>query len=100
MILILGNKANKTPIKSLIDMNHHSSTPKSAHENYSYNYTTNTAKGMDILISTRIDYNVSIFYVSINYVKNVMNINKSILLFKYNKGFYYFESNDKFYYFK
>ena len=62
-------------------MNHHSSTPKSTHENYSYNYITNIAKGMDILISTRIDYNDSIFYVAINYVKKAININKSILLF-------------------
>ena len=64
-------------------MNHHSSIPKSTHANYSNNYITNIEKGMDILISTRIDYNVSIFCVAMHSVKTAINIHKSILLFIY-----------------
>ena len=95
-ILILGNKANKTFIKSLINENH-SFIFDIIYENDVKNYVRNITKCLDILITTRIDYDDRIYYDAVNDVRKAININKPLQLFGYNRGFYYFESNNKYY---
>ena len=55
------------------------------------------AKGFDVLITTRIDYDDLIYYDAINDVRKAINIDKPVILHGYNSGVYYFESNRKFY---
>ena len=95
-ILILGNKANITYIKSLINFNH-SFKMKIIYQKDFHNYMRNTTKGFDILITTRIDYDDRIYYDAVNDVRKAINVNKPIILYGYNRGLYYYESNGKYY---
>ena len=52
---------------------------------------------MDVLITTRIDYDDRIYYDAVNDIRKTININKPILLHGYNRGVIYFESNRKYY---
>ena len=95
-ILMLGNKANITFLKSLSNFNN---------SFYWYiiyakdlrKFLRNITKGFDILITTRIDYDDRIYYDAVNDVRKVINIKRPILLHGYNRGLYYFELDNKYY---
>lgn len=95
-ILMIGNNANITYIKSLLNFNN-SFESKVIYQKDIKGYITNITKGFDILITSRIDYDDSIYYDAVNDVRKAININRPILLYGYNRGVYYFESNDKYY---
>jgi len=95
-ILMLGNRANMTYLKSLSNFNN------SFHWYIIYakdikNFLRNITKGFDILITTRIDYDDRIYYDAVNDVRKQINIKKPILFHGYNSGLYYFELDDKYY---
>ena len=92
-MLKLGNKANITLIKSLLNI----SLPFKSiiiynkdHKNFIRNITKNT----DILITTRIDYDDRIYFDAVNDVRKAINISRPIFLYGYNKGYIYFEKHD------
>lgn len=95
-ILKLGNKANISYVKSLLDLN------KSFKSNVIYekdikDYIRNVTKGSEILITTRIDYDDRIYYDAVNDVRKAININKPMILYGYNRGVHYYEINNKYY---
>jgi len=49
------------------------------------------------LITSRIDYDDSIYYDAVNDVRKIININRPILVHGYNRGVYYYEINRKYY---
>ena len=55
----------------------------------------NIAKGFDVLITTRIDYDDIIYYEAVNDLRKAININKPMLLYGFNRGIIYFESEKK-----
>ena len=95
-ILMIGNKANITSLKSLFNFNNsfqwHIIYTKDIR-----NFLRNITKGFDVLITTRIDYDDLIYYDAINDIRKEININKPILLHGYNRGVYYFELDNKYY---
>ena len=95
-ILILGDRANITYVKSLLNFNN----------SFSYNvlfakslknYIRNSTKDFDILITTRIDYDDRIYYDAVNDVRKAININRPMILYGYNRGVIYSELYDKYY---
>ena len=97
-VLMLGNGANITYIKTLFNFNI-SFIYNIIYEKNIKNYIRNISKSYNILITTRIDYDDRIYYDAVNDVRKAININKPILLYGYNSGVYYFEINDKYYYY-
>ena len=95
-ILMLGNEANITYIKSLLNFNN-SFDYDIIYEKNIKNYTRNLSKSYNVLITTRIDYDDKIYYDAVNDVRKAINPNKPILLYGYNSGVYYFEINGKYY---
>jgi hypothetical protein len=95
-ILMLGNKANMTSLKSLLNFNNSFQWYIKYIKNIK-NFLRNITKGFDILITTIIDYNGRIYYDAVNDVRKEININKPILFHGYNKGLYLFESDNKYY---
>ena len=95
-ILILGNKANITYIKSLLNFNN-SFESKVIYQKDIKNYVRKITKGFDVLITTRIDYDDRIYYDAVNDVRKAININKPMILYGYNRGVYYFELDNKYY---
>ena len=55
------------------------------------NFIKNITKNIDILITTRIDYDDRIYYDAGNDVRKVVNISKPIFLYGYDRGFIYYE---------
>lgn len=95
-IIILGDEANITYIKSLFNFK------LSFKYEIIYNkdikkYIRNIAKNNDILITTRIDYDDMIYYDAVNDVRKAININKPMVIYGYCRGFVYFELNGKYY---
>jgi hypothetical protein len=95
-ILMLGEKANLTLVKSLLDLNYSFETEIVYQKNIK-NYIKNKSKDFDFLITTRIDYDDIIYYDSVNDVRKLINIKHPILLHGYNRGYFYMESMDKYY---
>ena len=95
-ILILGDKANITHIKSLINLNN-SFESKVIYQKDLRKYLKNVTKGFDVLITTRIDYDDRIYYDTVNDVRKAININRPMIIYGYNRGLYYFEFNEKYY---
>ena len=91
-VLILGNKANITFIKTLINFNL-SFEYKIIYNKFLKDFVRNATKNFDILITTRIDYDDLIYYDAVNDVNN----NKPLILYGYNRGVYFFEKENKFY---
>lgn len=95
-VILLGNKANKEYIKSLLNF------VKGfkliiVYENDFKNFLDEITKDYDVLITTRIDYDDQIYYDAVNDVRKTVNINKPIQLHGYNRGYFYFETEDKYY---
>ena len=95
-VLKVGDKANITHVKSLLNLNHSFET-KIIYEKDIKDYIKNISKGFDILITTRMDYDDRIYYDAVNDVRKAVNIKKPMILYGYNKGLYYFEENNKYY---
>ena len=95
-VLMIGNKINITNIQSLFNFNH-SFVMKIIFKSEINNFIKNVTKGIDVLITTRIDYDDIIYYDAVNDVRKEININKPILLYGYNSGLFYLESEEKFY---
>lgn len=93
---MLGNNANITYVKSLIDFRV-SFNFKIIYQKDMKNYLRNVTNGCNILITTRIDYDDCIYYDAVNDVRRAINLNKPIFLYGYNRGVYYFESDNKYY---
>ena len=95
-ILKIGEKANITFIKSLINFNN-SFEKKVIYEKDIKAYIKNITKGSDILITTRIDYDDRIYYDAVNDVRKQINSNKPLMLYGYNRGVQYYEIDNKYY---
>ena len=95
-ILEVGNKANISFIKSLLDF-YKPFKSICLYEKDLKNYTRAVSKGYDFLITTRIDTDDCIYYDGVNDVRKLIDINKPLYLHGYNKGVYYFEEFDKYY---
>lgn len=89
-MLIIGDKANITYIKSLLNFNRPFKSVIIYKKNYK-NYIRNMTKNADVLITTRIDYDDRIYWNAVNDVRKVVNISKPIFLHGYNRGYFYFE---------
>jgi len=96
-ILMLGDKANENYVKSLINLKDYSFKSEIVYQKDLKNYITENYNDLDILITTRIDYDDCIYYDAVNDVRKQIDINKPIFLHGYNKGVYYFEAEDKYY---
>ena len=96
-ILVLGNKANITYVKSVLNLNNNSFQSEVIYEKEIKNYVKKISSGFDVLITTRIDYDDRIYYDSVNDVRKAVNINRPMILYGYNRGFYYFEFERKYY---
>ena len=95
-ILMIGDKANISYIKSILNFNN-SFEKRVIYQKDIKNYVRNITKGFDVLITTRIDYDDIIYYDAVNDVRKAINIHKPILLYGYNRGVYYFELDGKYY---
>ena len=93
---MLGNKANITYVKSLLNFNN-SFECKIIYKKDIKKFVRNITKGYNVLITTRIDYDDRIYYDAVNDVRKAVNINKPMLLYGYNRGVYYFEIDNKYY---
>lgn len=94
-ILLLGNKANITYVRSLFNFNN-SFEKKIIYQKDFKKYLRNVTNGFDVLITTPIDYDDIIYYDAVNDVRKAININKPMLLYGYNRGLIYFEIEDKY----
>ena len=83
-VLMLGDKANITYIKTLFNFNN-SFEKKIIYQKDIKNYVRNLTKGFEVLITTRIDYDDIIYYDAVNDVRKAININKPILIYGYNR---------------
>ena len=95
-ILMLGNQANITYIKSFFNFSN-SFEKVILFQKDIKNYVGNISKGFDILITTRIDYDDLIYYDAVNDVRKAINIDEPVLLYGYNKGVYFYEPHNKYY---
>lgn len=95
-ILKVGDKANITYIKSIIDLNN---TFESViiYEKDIKDYIRNISKGYDILITTRIDYDDKIYYDAVNDIRKAINFIRPALLYGYGCGWCFYENNNKYY---
>ena len=98
-ILLIGNIANKTCLKSMLIFNN-SFQWLIIYKKDIKNILRNITKEFDILITTRIDFDGRIYYDAVNDVRKEININKSMFLHGYNRGFYFFELDNKYYHFE
>lgn len=95
-ILKLGDRANITQIKSLLNLSN-SFESKIIYQKDLSKYLKNITKGFDILITTRIDNDDRIYYDAVNDVRKAIDINRPMIVYGYNRGLYYLEFNDKYY---
>jgi len=95
-ILMIGNRANITYLKSLSNFNN-SFQWYFVYSKDIKNFLRNITKGFDILITSRIDYDDRIYYDAVNDVRKEVNSKRPIFLHGYNRGLYYFELDDKYY---
>ena len=95
-ILLIGNKANKTYIKSILDFDN-SFKYNIIYEKELNKYVREQSKDIDILITTRIDYDDQIYYNAVNDIRKIIDIDKPAFLHGYNRGLYFFEYNQKYY---
>lgn len=95
-ILIIGDKANMTSLKPLLNFNNSFQWHLIYKKDFK-KFVRNITKGFEILITTRIDYDDRIYYDAVNDVRKEININRPLFLHGYNKGVYYFEYDNKYY---
>jgi hypothetical protein len=96
-ILILGNKADISYVKSALNLKNNSFQSKIIYEKEFKNYIKKVSSGFEVLITTRIDYDDRIYYDAVNDVRKAVNINRPMTLYGYNRGVFYFETEDIYY---
>ena len=96
-ILKLGDKADISYIKSLLELNNYLFKTNIVYEKDIKKYIRNISKGYDILVTTRFDYDDRIYYDAINDIRKTINYNRPMLLFGYNCGLCYYEYDNKYY---
>ena len=96
-ILILGNKADISYMKSALNLKNNSFQSKIIYEKEFKNYIKKVSSGFEVLITTRIDYDDRIYYDAVNDVRKAVNINRPMTLYGYNRGVFYFETEDIYY---
>lgn len=92
-LLRLGNKANITYLRSLLNF----SMPFKfliIYQKNMKNFIRNITKNIDVLITTRIDYDDRIYFDAVNDVRKTVNVSKPIFLYGYDRGYTYFEEFD------
>ena len=72
-ILMLGDKANKDYIKSLLDFNNLFGKKIIVYKKDIKNYKRIITQGYDVLITTRIGYDDRIYYDGVNDVRKAIN---------------------------
>ena len=95
-ILLLGDKANKMFIKSLLGTNNLFES-ELVYQRDLKRYIKNKSKGYDVLITSRIDYDDRIYYDAVNDVRKEIDINKPMMIYGYDKGAHYYEIENKYY---
>ena len=95
-VLMLGDEANITYIKSLLDAKN-SFESIVIYEKDIKNFIRNITKGYDILITTRIDYDDRIYYDAVNDVRKAINIYKPMIVYGYDSGLNYYEKDNTYY---
>ena len=95
-ILMLGDKANITYIKTLLNFNN-SFEMDIVYNNSIKSYVQNISKGYDVLITSRIDYDDRIYYDAVNDVRKFINNKKPMFIFGYNRGVLFYENDKKYY---
>ena len=93
---MLGNDINITYIESLISFNN-TFKYEILNDKNMKKYLKNESKDIEILITTRIDYDDRIYYDAVNDVRKIINLERPLLLHGYNRGVYYLESNGKYF---
>ena len=92
-MLNVGDKANITNLKSLLNFDSPFKSIITYNRDHK-NFIRKITKNIDILITTRIDYDDRIYWNAVNDVRRVVNRTKPIFLYGYNRGFIYFEDMD------
>ena len=95
-ILLLGDKANKMFIKSLLGINNLFASDL-VYQRELKIYIKNKSIGYDVFVTTRIDYDDRIYYNAVNDVRKVIDLKKPMMLYGYNKGAHYYEADNKYY---
>lgn len=95
-VLMIGDKANKTYIESLLQFNF-SFDYKIIYQKSIKTYIRKITKGYHILITSRIDYDDLIYYDAVNDVRKEINIHKPIQIYGYNRGVFFYEIDNKYY---
>lgn len=95
-ILLLGNEANITYIKSELNFNY-SFEYTIVYQKNLYDFLKKLSNNLDVLITTRIDYDDRIYYDAVNDVRKTINIYKPIVIHGYNRGVCFKESNGEYY---
>ena len=95
-VLMLGDEANITYIKSLLDVKNSFESIVIYKKDIKY-FIRNITKGYDILITTRIDYDDRIYYDAVNDVRKAINIYKPMIVHGYDSGLNYYEKDNTYY---
>ena len=95
-ILMLGDRANITYIKSLLNFNH-SFEMDIVYNKSIQSYVRKITKGYDVLITSRIDYDDRVYYDAINDARKAINLKKPMFLYGYHRGVNYYENDKKYY---
>ena len=95
-VLMLGDEANITYIKSLLDVKNSFESIVIYKKDIKY-FIRNITKGYDILITTRIDYDDRIYYDAVNDVRKAINIYKPMIVYGYDSGLNYYEKDNTYY---
>lgn len=90
-ILMLGDSANITFLKSLIDFNT-TFDYKLVYYKDINKLINESTKNIDIFISSGMDYDDRIFYDAVNDVRKRINLTYPIFFFGYHNGYIYFEN--------
>jgi len=95
-VLMVGEKVDINYIKSKIKNNKKFRIVILYQKDFK-EFIKNIARGYNILITTRIDYDDMIYYDAVNDVRKAINLEKPMVLYGYMHGFQYFEFNNKYY---
>lgn len=92
-VLMVGDQVNSTYVTSLIGFNFKFKSVIIYYKDFE-NYINDISKNLDVLISTRIDYDDIIYNDAVNDVRKSIDINKPLLLYGYKRGYVYLEKEN------
>lgn len=90
-MLNVGDKANITHLENLLNFYKPFKSIIIRNKDHK-NYIRNITKNIDVLITSRIDYDDRIYWNAVNDVRKEVNISKPIFLYGYDRGYFYFEN--------